>query len=781
MIQLQKTNKDVLAKLMAMENITVIHKHVPTAYFDVKSRTLCCPILKEDMSSELQDLFMGHEVSHGLNTPAEGWHDAVSEKGMVFKGYLNVIEDVRIEKLIKSKYPGLRKSFYTGYGELADMDFFGTKGKNLQELNLIDRINLSYKIGSFAQIEFSKEEMVYIDRCNKLESFEEVMILADELFERQKNQTDEELESMTQEQLQDLLDSIKENDDIQEGDSTESLSVKLEESEEENDTDGEGSSAKSDDTENTDDSEESDDGESSDGESSDGEETNDITEDSLEGGKGIQQKLEDEMNKSNTDETFRSKEDTLKAGTKEVYEPTYFELPSKLKYKNYVVPFTKIDEIISNQEGLDRDHIQKTVKQFQDDNKKIIGYMVKEFEMKKAASAYNRSWSSKSGEIDMSKIHQYLIKDDIFNRVQVTPEGKNHGVCMILDWSGSMSGSVRATVEQASLLSMFCRRLSIPFRLFAFSDTYDRSSGEWYDGESNGFEYGTKEFEEKNEELRKEHEASKNEKMYGTTIKVDEDKTQKWDLGTVSLLEVFNDKMSNKEFTRSMENWFQLASSIEGRYRDWNETSDYDTQWNAPYQLYLSGTPLDHSLLLMRDYINDFKLDYNLDICSFITLTDGASHRVFKGNKQTLVDRKHNRTFELEGKNGYGRTTHGLLRWLKETTGARTIGFYLKDGGGRDIVWDAQSFCDTKISTYDQEAVDKTKEFKKLSCSFDDGCYDLAILINQKKLKLNYEEDTLQVKEGATKGQLKNALVKAGKNKMIQRVILNQFVGQMAV
>jgi hypothetical protein len=54
-------------------------------------------------------------------------------------------------------------------------------------------------------------------------------------------------------------------------------------------------------------------------------------------------------------------------------------------------------------------------------------------------------------------------------------------------------------------------------------------------------------------------------------------------------------------------------------------------------------------------------------------------------------------------------------------------------------------------------------------------------LINQKKLKLNYEEDTLQVKDGATKGQLKNALVKAGKNKMVQRVILNQFVGQMAV
>ena len=72
----------------------------------------------------------------------------------------------------------------------------------------------------------------------------------------------------------------------------------------------------------------------------------------------------------------------------------------------------------------------------------------------------------------------------------------------------------------------------------------------------------------------------------------------------------------------------------------------------------------------------------------------------------------------------------------------------------------------------------------KLSTSFSDGCYDLAILINQKKLKLNYDEDELNVNsmdEGANKGTLKRALVKAGSNKMKQRVILNQFVGQMAV
>ena len=75
----------------------------------------------------------------------------------------------------------------------------------------------------------------------------------------------------------------------------------------------------------------------------------------------------------------------------------------------------------------------------------------------------------------------------------------------------------------------------------------------------------------------------------------------------------------------------------------------------------------------------------------------------------------------------------------------------------------------------------KKKEFNALSTSFTDGCYDLAIFINAKKLRVDIDKDMIDVPEGATKGVLKRALVKAGTNKMQQRVILNQFVGQMAV
>ena len=180
-----QTQKDNLARLMAGENLTVVHRKTPTAYFDLKNRLLCCPIFKEDISPELYDLFMGHEVGHALWTPYEGVHSAVT-KNKTLKGYLNVIEDVRIERNIRNKYQGLRKSFFTAYNELMEMDFFGVKGKNLQELSLIDKINLITKCGSRINIKLSKEEQFFLDWAMKCETWEEVEECATAIYEWSK-------------------------------------------------------------------------------------------------------------------------------------------------------------------------------------------------------------------------------------------------------------------------------------------------------------------------------------------------------------------------------------------------------------------------------------------------------------------------------------------------------------------------------------------------------------------------------------------------------------------
>ena len=109
-------------------------------------------------------------------------------------------------------------------------------------------------------------------------------------------------------------------------------------------------------------------------------------------------------------------------------------------------------------------------KDFKNDNKKTVMYLVKEFEMKKAATAYKRSTTHKTGTIDPLKLHSYKFNDDIFKRLTVTPDGKNHGLMMVIDWSGSMHDKIGPTVQQLMNLTMFCRKVSIPFEVYAFSN-----------------------------------------------------------------------------------------------------------------------------------------------------------------------------------------------------------------------------------------------------------------------------------------------------------------------
>ena len=764
MLNIQQSNKEQLAKLMATENITVIHRKVSTAYFDVKSRTLCIPILKDDMSSELVDLFTGHEVGHALYTPVDGWHDSVCEKGGLFKGYLNVIEDCRIEEMVKNKYPGLRRSFYKGYEELAFSNFFGIQGKDLSKLNLIDKINIHFKIGAQARVQFSNEERPYIIRCKNLKNFDEVMELATELFERQEQMTDEQMESMTQEQLEELIKEFGFEESEESGDETSESQISLpsDEGEEEcesspDNCDGNADGEKSD--------EEAESGAGDEGEETE-EESTESGDSSRKGGKSPEERAKDQLNKSVTDEEFRKNEDRVYEDQDDYrcHEATHFEIERKIKYENFTVPWTEIDDVITNRDNpegyrgyeLNRRPVTETVKTFMDSNKKIVAYMVKQFEMKKAAADYKRSWAAKTGELNMDRLHLYQLKDDIFNRIQVVPDGKNHGIVMVVDWSGSMTGSVLSTVEQAALLSMFCRRLSIPFRLFAFSDGYYR-----------------KDQENRNIEMRDK----KGFLEYGSES-IPGPGMHSLEVGHLSLLEMFNEKMSNTEFVRSMENWFQLAASADGYGwygQSGHDRGRFDSDWSVPYGLQLSGTPFDATLVVMRDYLIDFKKNYGLDICSFVALTDGQSHRCFHGFKPSLVDRKRNKVFENVG------NTKGLLEWLSKTTGARTIGFYLTKATGHKFFSEAYSFCGTQMNGYDDVSMMKKKEFTNLATSFEDGYYDLSIVINQKKISIDYDADELNVDVGATKGKLKNALVKAGTNKMKQRVILNQFVDQMAV
>ena len=180
--------KGNLAKLLATENLLVEHRKVNTASFDVDGRVLTLPKW-DKASSTVYDLLVGHEVGHALYTPI--WRDFKCPKD-----YVNVTEDARIEKLMKRRYPGLRKSFYNGYAELNDSDFFGIDGEDLNTFKLIDRINLYFKIGfNSINIQFTPEEKVLVDETEDAETFDQAVAVAEKLWALAKEQQ-KELESL---------------------------------------------------------------------------------------------------------------------------------------------------------------------------------------------------------------------------------------------------------------------------------------------------------------------------------------------------------------------------------------------------------------------------------------------------------------------------------------------------------------------------------------------------------------------------------------------------------
>ena len=172
-MSVSNSEKSILAKLLASENIRIEHQKVATAAFNLRDRALILPIWKE-MSADLYDLLIGHEIGHALYTPAEGWHDAIEDGGNGIKSFLNILEDARIERKVKDKYPGIRKNFFAGYKELFERNFFGVEGRDLNTLRFIDRVNLYYKVGAFLNIQFSEDEKAILRRIDVLETWDDV-------------------------------------------------------------------------------------------------------------------------------------------------------------------------------------------------------------------------------------------------------------------------------------------------------------------------------------------------------------------------------------------------------------------------------------------------------------------------------------------------------------------------------------------------------------------------------------------------------------------------------
>jgi len=747
-------NKSTLAKLLAEEDIFVVHKQMETAYFNSKSRELGLPIWKdEEMTKDIYDLMVGHEIGHALWTPLDMLERAQVRK--INHGFVNIIEDARIEKFAVRKYPGLVGVFKRGYIDLTKKDFFGTSDNDVNTYNLIDRINIFFKTAD-ANIVFSDEEKVWVDRVAKTETEDEVLDLAEELYawmaenetetdNHNSGATDEDGEMMTG-----SSDESGEGDDTENGESSDADG-------DDGDSDGEASEGKSDET-GEDDSED---------ESASGEETGKSS--SVEGGKNSTGKSGPPV--AETDTASGKGMDALR--DKGAGDRTYARIP-KVNLKDIVVDTkTLLEEYTTHynkQKSDDALYWNKTreeVETLKNDSKKTVAYMVKEFEMKKAADQYARAATSKTGTLDMSKLHTYKYNEDLFKKVTTLPGATNHGMIMVLDWSGSMAGNLLGTLSQMYNLIWFCRRTKIPFEVFAFSDMYSR----------------------------------RHYNAIGYADWANEFKAGNLALNNFNLLNFFSSNMTSAEEMDMMHILWMYAARYAG-FRNWNELGH---PYHEPYTISLGGTPLNESIIAMMDLVPKFKNDTGVQKVNTIFLTDGASHRlagVFdysfnphtnehsetikpchnnywtnrNGSKIIVSDPVMNKTYEVTD------MTSDLLRILKNRVpGMNVVGFFIA-GGGRSGRVDKKTI--SGLLGYDvsnQEISEKIKFLNKNKylALTQLGYDEYYVLPGGDALKT--ENETLDDELiGAGKAKLKTAFGKMSKGKLASRQLLNKFVGMVA-
>jgi len=704
--------------------------------------------------------------------------------------FVNIIEDARIEKFVKRKYAGLGPLFKRGYRDLIAKDFFGTEERGIESFGFIDRINIFFKTDD-ASVRFSEKEMPFVERTAKVETEDEVLDLAEDIFkfmeenpesngEENTDDADEsamgnpvdmtdgdgestgetgkgnapagaEMDNKSQE-IKDLVKEIEKalgDQDGMEADAYNAAMDKLEKL-----------------TQN--------DGDADDGEADNAGPTDSTTEDgSTEGGVG--RSSGGGVPKAETDGISEKVLDNLR--NKGAKDREYAKIP-KLDSTKYIVDYKTIlsaaGEHYSKQRKENKCDLFWTstlseVESLKSDSKKTVAYMVKEFEMKKSADQYARASTAKTGTLDMSKIHTYKFNDDLFKKVTTLPGATNHGLVMVVDWSGSMHENLKGTISQLFNLVWFCRRSQIPFEVFAFSDVRN-----WM---------GVDEIHVSSDEVKQDFRAG--------DLK----------LRDFNLLNFFSSKMSLSEENNMMHILWMFCSRW-GGYRDWaNGGYPYAT----PRWLDMGGTPLNDAIITMMDFVPKFKLEAGVQKVNTIFLTDGASNSLdgvmdlqlqqdtgehietvnnfSRGGRleSIITDPVTNKTYIVPN---YEDITNKLLEILKNRVeGMNVVGFFLA-GTGRSGRIDKRTLSYiTGVNIHSEEMRDMLRKVNKekfYAVTGEITGYDEYYILAGGK-SLTPENDTLDDElAGASKAKLKTAFGKMQKSKIGSRVLLNRFVKMVA-
>jgi hypothetical protein len=679
--------KSQLAKLLATENITMQHNPAAkTASFDIKNRHLTLPVW-QNISEDLYDMLVVHEVGHALDTPLEGWLEAINEIAnkhhttvterikISIKDFLNVIEDARIDKRQKRRYPGSRINYVRGYKELHEKNFFGVSNKDVNGMSFIDRINLYYK-SHMIKINFTPEERVFLHRIDDAETFHDVVSITADIYGFCKKN---DIKPMTIVIDHDDFDEFEMSSD-EDSDSDDEFEMEVQKQESASDSDAD---------------EFGDDGWDSDSDSdsdSDDSDSNEQIQSNPNGAMaGSEGNDEDFVPTSETEEAARKANSTIVMDSDANY--VYYMLPVT-NHQNIVDDFSVVIPQIENSiqnfafgENFNKAKVSASFNVFRNQENSTISYMVKEFEMKKAADAYARTSIAKTGVIDTNKLHTYRYNDDIFRRISTVSQGKNHGFIMLLDWSGSMIGDLKATIKQLFSLVFFCKRVGVPFEVYMFRDICN-SDGQTQEQ----FIYPK-----------------------GAYIHFERFK----------LRNILSSRMSNDMLNRAfLCLWFRAT-----------------TKQEFPTDI-MNGTPLNQAIFVFDKLVNDFQTKNKLQVVNTIVLTDGVSDSVYTRGDSYVYGKKTVKFIQdpvtkkiynfSQDTNRYG-VTRTFLKILKDRTNCNLIGYFIHNGSLRHLsymvdgtvlenkenvkIWRAHGFIETASSGYDQYYIMNTTRLDGLADS----------------------------------------------------------------
>ena len=753
------TTQSTLARLLAKENITVQHGNYTTAFFDVEKRLLGLPMWK-DKSKDVYDLLVGHEVGHALFTPRDFHHNSVGAR----QDYINLVEDVRIERKVQSQYPGLIGCFTRGYSTLKNENFFDVNGKDLSTLGFANRLNLKFKLRNQIEITFTSAEQKLFDLIERAETWDEVVAAAialDKFIKEQRAQAKQPKQQPKQKPTPSNQKNAKQDptpkgqDDTSDSNDSPEANAQDDSDEQKAKTDS-ASDLKSDDA--------SEEKGSSDSEQTDGD-ADQKSDEKMDTPKGSAS--DGEIDPTQNAEPMKDDEDGVSTqrsfdanaskqlidSSKETLSTYFASAPTTTECLENVLSYDKLNAIRNRTpyftDAATNPLLKQQFQQFLKSTQKVVGMLVKEFDLRKAAYQYSRASVSKTGSLNLNKLHSYKISDDLFLSVTQLANAKNHGMLMFVDYSGSMQRQLPHVLKHLINMALFCRRTGIPFAVYGF--TCDNS----FSGLVKSVSY----------------------RAANTNFTSD-----KVLVANTILFELVTSDLNKTDFNDAIYAlWLRAQNGVHGIVEQ------------------LGDTPLNETLIIAHDLVKKFRARHNPDKMTTIFLTDGVGHSLRVTEAASLNDYRVSvkrdyytsirTSFKLNGRtvnSTHRDMTASLIENLKITANTEVIGFYvpaskslMRDHGQlaaasmlKDITKGYQLWT-TKL-----ERIYKEEEVLSLPGAFNYSSYFIVALGDD--LAVDDDDDELEVTADMSRGKIARAFMDYSSSKKASRVFVTKFAEAIA-